>query len=598
MFHKAVFLLGLALAAGLSLPAMAQAQPCQRAGRVKDIRAGAASAFPSSGNVAPVAVGGTLFFVADDGETGLELWKSDGTAASTVRVKDIAPGSGGSKPRSLTVVGNALYFIADDGSHGAELWRSDGTPAGTVLVQDTRPGPQGSEPAWLTPMAGKLFFVADDGVHGREIWVSDGTAAGTALLVDIDTGPPDPNRGVHSIATTGGLLLASVSHGELEEIWRSDGSAAGTRRVAAPYPADPYGSIFLGRLTPVGDTVFFTGELAPRDQVDLWKTDGTEAGTVLVRTVGFGVYGSKIFEMVPVGGLLYFTSDFPQELWRSDGTAAGTYSFGRELEGTRALTAVGGTLFFVAEDRANGVELYQSNGTTVRRVEDINPGQASSNPGALRAAGGRLLFIAADASGKRSIWTSDGTEAGTKPFVDIGAASPESSWLLPVGARIFFTATSPDSGTELWSINECASFTLQCPEPMIRDATSPSGATVTYPPATATGGGGSTPRVRYSAPSGSVFPLGTTVVTATAEDEDGNSASCTFTVTVLPPMVTPAPTPPEDTVPPEGCGGCSTASPGNIAWALLLLLGPALRRRGGRRSGADSTGSRAAARGS
>jgi ELWxxDGT repeat protein len=94
MFHRSAFLLGLALAASQSLPAMAQAQPCQRAGRVKDIRAGAAGAFPSSGDVAPVAIGGTLFFVADDGETGLELWKSDGTAAGTVRVRTLLLAAG------------------------------------------------------------------------------------------------------------------------------------------------------------------------------------------------------------------------------------------------------------------------------------------------------------------------------------------------------------------------------------------------------------------------------------------------------------------------------------------------------------------------
>ena len=67
-----------------------------------------------------------------------ELWKSDGTAAGTVMVKDINldPYSWGGSPRNLTDVNGTLFFAADDDVHGFELWKSDGTADGTVMVRE------------------------------------------------------------------------------------------------------------------------------------------------------------------------------------------------------------------------------------------------------------------------------------------------------------------------------------------------------------------------------------------------------------------------------------------------------------------------------
>ena len=115
-------------------------------------------------------VNGTLFFSADDGSSGGELWKSDGTEAGTVRVKDIYPGGGGSYPEYLTAVNGTLFFSADDGSSGGELWKSDGTEAGTVRVKDINLGGDGSWPGSLTAVNGTLFFSADNGSSGRELW--------------------------------------------------------------------------------------------------------------------------------------------------------------------------------------------------------------------------------------------------------------------------------------------------------------------------------------------------------------------------------------------------------------------------------------------
>src|SRR5262249_56515306 len=134
------------------------------------INRGGAGAYPQNHTV----VNGTLFFTANDGVNGTELWKSDGTAAGTVLVKDIRPGNSpygfplSSSPRNLTAVGDELFFSANDGISGLELWKSDGTATGTVLVKDIRPGSSsygyayGSNPQHLTAVDGQVCFADNE----------------------------------------------------------------------------------------------------------------------------------------------------------------------------------------------------------------------------------------------------------------------------------------------------------------------------------------------------------------------------------------------------------------------------------------------------
>lgn len=137
---------------------------------------------PSSNPAAFSVVGSELFLVANDGTSGEELWKSDGTVTGTIRVKDINTGY------SLANVDGALYFVATDGPTGAELWKSDGTEGGTVRVKDIRGESFGSSPELLTNVGGTLYFSANDGVSGYELWKSDGTEAGTIRVKNIRTG--------------------------------------------------------------------------------------------------------------------------------------------------------------------------------------------------------------------------------------------------------------------------------------------------------------------------------------------------------------------------------------------------------------------------
>jgi RNA polymerase sigma factor (sigma-70 family) len=398
-------------------------------GRVADINP-TASSNPSW----LVKVNGALFFMANDGAHGWELWKSTPTANGpvTVMVKDIYPGGKSSSPCYLTDVNGTLFFMADDGSHGFELWKSDGTEAGTVLVKDINPGPRSSFPLYLTNVNGTLFFLADDGSHGFELWKSDGTEAGTVLVKDINPGrasafPP----GSKSLVAIGNTLFFVANDGSQgSELWKSDGTEAGTVVVKRLDASASISMQFPQCITKVNDTLYFVADDGASGQ-ELWKSDGTEAGTVLVKDIRPGKGSSNPYCLTNVNGTLFFAAGdgvHGHELWKSDGTEAGTVLVkdinpGWANSCPAYLTNVNGTLFFSAIDGLHGRQLWKSDGSEAGTVlvRDIAPGSADWDPMALTNVNGTLYFAANDEVHLRQLWKSDGTTAGTVPIKNLFA---------------------------------------------------------------------------------------------------------------------------------------------------------------------------------
>src|SRR4029079_2355173 len=121
-------------------------------------------------------VGGVLYFSASlDGVASNSLWRSDGTEAGTVMLREFNSVQAG--PFMITNVGGTVFFVADHGVHGDELWKSNGTAASTVLVKDIVPGSYPSYSQHLTNVNGKLLFSANSGrnIFSQDLWVSDGT---------------------------------------------------------------------------------------------------------------------------------------------------------------------------------------------------------------------------------------------------------------------------------------------------------------------------------------------------------------------------------------------------------------------------------------
>jgi ELWxxDGT repeat protein len=158
-------------------------------------------------------------------------------------------------------IDGVAYFAADDGQHGLELWRSDGTAIGTSLVRDIHPSGDGfnafSEP-FFCPSEHGLLFVADDGINGKVPWVTDGSAGGTNMIRDL-TAPPTRGQEPPQLLVTDGsrvVFLVDRPRGTPDELWVSDGSEAGTVKLTDA-PRD-----FAYVAAIVRDDLFFLTDLA------------------------------------------------------------------------------------------------------------------------------------------------------------------------------------------------------------------------------------------------------------------------------------------------------------------------------------------------
>lgn len=429
---------------------------------VKDILPGFNGSNPSQ----LTNVGGVLYFAADDGESGRELWKSDGTAEGTMLVHDVFPGTSefgnvhSSSPNSLTAVttltGSVLFFVADSPA-GVELWKADANGASLVLDinigMDEFDRPRGADPRDLTVwpqhldeelnlIPPTLYFSAETQSSGRELWrtvINDGNTT-TTLVKNIfaDAAGSEPNssdpsdlvlykNNIYFAARGGEIDDEGMTTTEGIELWRTDGTEAGTEIFANILPgySDPEQETPLNsnpqHLTLHNGKLYFAAT-GPSDGRELWKTDG-ESEPTMVANIRGGSNSSSPADLTSTDGFLFFTANGGQgkELWRTDGTAIGT-QLTRDIRPgtaspflfTRGYAAIGSSLIFGADDGTLGPEVWISDGS-LEGTHVLKEIQFGRNSAVTPDA-----FSDIDGSVyfevSNQLWKTDGTESGTRRF--------------------------------------------------------------------------------------------------------------------------------------------------------------------------------------
>lgn len=518
----------------LIIPMLASAQ----LSKVAEIYSGPGKDFSNPGNF--TELNGDVIFTARDGIYGYELWISDGTENGTVLLKDIVTGPGstwnGSRgPANVPMVqlGDFLYFAANDGVHGLELWKTDGTEEGTVLAADINDGGS-SSPASLTVMNGNLYFAADDGINGLELWQYDGTEAtlaGDILPGEIAPGTPASSKPVYFTVMKNVLYFSAASSlaRNSNELFMYDGTNAPSMVYDINPTMDANSGLPLGSqpqyLTVVGDVLYFSANDATHGN-EPWMYDGTNTPRLVedVR-VGTSYAGSNPKHFAGNDTLVFFyASDYGtyrDEVWVYNAKGDSTYVMDLNPTGgsnPNGLQMIDGKLIFTARvsdgtemhifdpavntmpwnpfdlhtgglfastisqpifyqvdnklyfagnstlsSDSTGMELryFDWADSTVHLVADINPepGQGSAVSGLSYI--NNLFWFSANYQLGKEPFISDGTESGTmilKNIYEGGHANPTN--FVEFNNELYFSAADKDHDNELWKTDGTAAGTM------------------------------------------------------------------------------------------------------------------------------------------
>jgi ELWxxDGT repeat protein len=319
-----------------------------------------------------------------------------------------------------------------------------------------------SYPQNFTKGITKMYFSADDGINMEELWVYDTVTNTPHLVKDVASG----NSGLYKskLMTIGDILYFTVNQGS--QLWRSDGTEAGTYLVKLVSNVSASNNTITALFNYNGKVVFDAYD--PVNGKELWISDGTTAGTTLLKDIRSGAVGSNPNSFFVCNGILYFAANDGingNEIWKTDGTTAGTVIL-KNIDGTSNDSITSGFIvlnnnfYFYSYTNANGYELWKSDGTDsgTQLFKDIIPGIDSSNYylyGIAKA--NYFIFEVQSPTLGTELWICDGTTSGTVLLKDIytgfNSGVSVNSQFTILNDNIYFDASTAENGTELWVTN-------------------------------------------------------------------------------------------------------------------------------------------------
>lgn len=379
-----------------------------------------------------------------------EMWFTDGTAAGSVKLYETGT-LVAPEIASATLNGTAFF---QEYLHDA-LWKTDGTVQGTVIVKEIDPELSNG----TVSFNGLLYFIADDLSNASNVlWRTDGTEGGTYPV-----GGSNYHSADNLVLHNGQLYFTAYSTGYGTELWTSDGTAAGTMLLKDIDQGSE--SSYPGDLTSVKGKLYFSAWTSDKGR-EPWVTDGTSAGTKVLIDIFPGSTGSYPANFNVAGDFVYFSTtnyQFENQLWKTDGT--NTILIINGIDGTFAsnlseFIEFNGQLYFVINDNVLASTDY--NGTITQSVYNMN-GKITN----MHVVNNQLYFTVTSVVNNFSVghlWQSNGTPSGTFQLVFFPAVINESAQILLVDENLMFLALNEEAtGAELWKFDAPENTEIQNP---------------------------------------------------------------------------------------------------------------------------------------
>ncbi len=410
-----------------------------------------------------------IYFTAYDESAGGELRKSDRDGNNVTLVKDIYPGKGSAVnkffDRSAVVLDDVLYFVARDGLSAGEIWKTDGTREGTQKVTDFL-----DTWIWNLTLVGDVFYFRKIFDGSLQIWKSDGTESGTVMV----KGDLPLLNDLFFEGELNGLFMFSFQAPSTSgvKLWRSDGTESGTFPLTPGFSIDNEVNGSLGALAQYlefnGELYFVirNSSLFPLPNTSgLMKTDGSLANTVPVKGLYEGNSGlADLVDMIVISGKLYLSIYFENAsrltLWQTDGTEGGTQKIYDKLNGgyfaASNLVNANGILLFSGLHTNGGTSLLTlDTGTSeLKEVVVLNPDQTYPSRFLYNFPFCRIHHLSAQTyfisvplySGENQGWVIDIAAPNTQRVQSLDSVA----YVFVLDEQLFYPKYSANYGIEWW----------------------------------------------------------------------------------------------------------------------------------------------------